>query len=221
VVHDSQLDGEYAECLVKARFFDVARKPLLLIETVRHDGGFVRLNRHLARMTASAHALGLPFDPAAALGVLDAAVAGRAGPLRLRLTLDEAGRCEAMAHALPPNPPCWTYGISPDRTQSADLLLRHKTSWRELYDRDHPGCDEMLFCNERGELTEGARSNIFIRGGGTLLTPPLEAGLLPGVLRAELIAQGRACEATLTPDDLKGEVWLGNSLRGLIPAKPA
>lgn len=79
----------------------------------------------------------------------------------------------------------------------------------------------MLFRNERGELTEGARSNIFIRRGGLLLTPPLAAGLLPGVLRAELLAQGQAREATLTPDDLKGEVWLGNSLRGLIPAKPA
>ncbi len=221
VVQDSRSDGEYAECLVKARFFEAARKPLLLIETLRHDSGFLRLEPHLARMAASAQALGLPFDPAAARGVLDAAVEGRAGPLRVRLTLDEAGRCEARAHELASNPPCWRYRISPDRSQSADLLLRHKTSWRALYDRDHPGCDELLFCNERGELTEGARSNIFIRRDGLLLTPPLEAGLLPGVLRAELLAQGRAREATLTPEDLRGEVWLGNSLRGLIPAKPA
>ena len=35
-----------------------------------------------------------------------------------------------------------------------------------------------------------------------------------------LIARDKAREATLTPDDLKGEVWLGNSLRGLIPARP-
>jgi branched-subunit amino acid aminotransferase/4-amino-4-deoxychorismate lyase len=79
--------------------------------------------------------------------------------------------------------------------------------------------DEVIFCNERGELTEGARSNIFIRQGDTLLTPPLTAGVLDGRLRAELIEQGKACEATLMPEDLNGEVWFGNSLRGLIPAR--
>ena len=80
----------------------------------------------------------------------------------------------------------------------------------------HPDCDELIFCNERGELAEGARSNIFIRSGDVWLTPPLDAGLLPGVLRAQMIGEGRAREAVLTPRDLAGEVWLGNSLRGLI-----
>ena len=221
VVQDSHAQGEYAECLVKSRFFEAARKPLTLIETLRHDRSFVRLAPHMARMAASAQALGFPFDPIAARAALDAAIANRAGPLRARLTLDEAGQCRAAAHELAPNPPHWNYRISPDPIQSADLLLRHKTSWRELYDRDHPGCDEILFCNERGELAEGARSSIFIRREGVLLTPSIEAGLLPGILRAELIASGAAREAVLTPDDLKGEVWLGNSLRGLIRAKPA
>jgi branched-subunit amino acid aminotransferase/4-amino-4-deoxychorismate lyase len=95
-------------------------------------------------------------------------------------------------------------------------LLRHKTSWRELYDRPHPDCDELLFCNERGELTEGARSTLFIKCGDTLLTPPLAAGVLPGVLRAQLLAEGRVQEAVLTQADLGAEIWFGNSLRGLI-----
>jgi para-aminobenzoate synthetase/4-amino-4-deoxychorismate lyase len=221
VVQDSQLSSEYAECLVKARFFETVRKPLMLIETLRHDDGFVRLPQHLARMADSAKALGLAFDAAAARAALAAAVEGRTGALRVRLTLDEAGLHRAIAHELPPNPPHWTYRIASERIQSADQILCHKTSWRALYDRDHPDCDEMLFCNERGELTEGARSNLFIRQGGSLLTPALEAGVLPGILRAELIAQGKAREARLTPDDLKDEVWFGNSLRGLIAAKLA
>jgi para-aminobenzoate synthetase/4-amino-4-deoxychorismate lyase len=220
VVQDSQAEGEYEECRVKARFFEAGRKALALIETLRHEGGFVRLEKHLGRMRASADAFGISFDEVCARAALEAAIRGRNGGLRVRLTLDEAGHYRAAAHDLPPNPPYWTYRISPERTSSSDLLLRHKTSWRELYDRDHPGCDEMLFCNERGELTEGACSNIFVRRDGGLLTPPLEAGLLPGILRAELIARGEAREAVLTPDDLKGEVYLGNSLRGLIPAKP-
>ncbi len=219
VVQDSTGADEYAECLVKARFFEQDRTPLVLIETLRHDGGFVRLDRHLARMQASAKALGLAFAPDAARTALDKAVAGRAGPLRVRLTLDEQGLHQASAHELPPNPSHWTFRLAPERTQSSDLLLRHKTSWREIYDSPHPDCDERVFCNERGELTEGGRSNIFVKRGDVLLTPPLAAGLLPGVLRAELLREGKATEAVLTPGDLDGEVWFGNSLRGLIRAK--
>jgi branched-subunit amino acid aminotransferase/4-amino-4-deoxychorismate lyase len=127
----------------------------------------------------------------------------------------------AMAHDLAPNPGHWSYAISPQRTFSGDMLLRHKTDWRELYDGEAArlGSDEVVFCNERGELAEGARSNIFVKRDGLLLTPSLAAGLLPGILRAELLEQGRAREAVLTPDDLDGEVYFGNSLRGLIPAR--
>ncbi len=83
------------------------------------------------------------------------------------------------------------------------------------------GTDEVLFRNERGEITEGARSNVFVRRGGILLTPPLECGVLNGCLRAELIDRTLAREERLTVKDLDGEVFLGNSLRGLIPARPA
>ncbi len=216
VVQDSDGAGEYAECKLKARFFEQARRPIELIETLRHDGGFVRLEAHLARMQKSAAVLGLPFDATAAQAALDGAVASRVGPLRVRLTLDEQGVHLATAHDLPNDPPHWTFRLAQQRTKSKDALLCHKTSWREPYDQPHPDCDELVFCNERGELTEGARSNLFIRRGDVLLTPPLEAGLLPGVLRAELIGKGRAQEAVLTPDDLDGEVYFGNSLRGLI-----
>jgi para-aminobenzoate synthetase/4-amino-4-deoxychorismate lyase len=220
VVQDSDADGEYAECLLKARFFEAPRKPLELIETLRWESGFVRLESHLARLQNSARVFGLVFDPTAAMEALEQAVAGRAGTSRVRLTLNEAGLHYATAHDLPANPAHWTYAVSPQRTDSRDVLLRHKTSWRDLYEDEvkRLGTDEVVFCNQRGELTEGARSNIFIQRGGVLLTPPLDAGVLEGRLRAELIAQGRAQEAVLTPDDLIGEVWFGNSLRGLIPA---
>jgi branched-subunit amino acid aminotransferase/4-amino-4-deoxychorismate lyase len=144
----------------------------------------------------------------------------------VRLTLNESGTHHATAHDLQQvfnegsGPPHWTYAISPERTDSRDMFLRHKTNWRELYDSEAKrlGADEVIFLNQRGELTEGARSNIFIKRDGILLTPPLEAGLLDGRLRAELLAQGTAREAKLTWDDLAGEVYFGNSLRGLIQA---
>ncbi len=82
------------------------------------------------------------------------------------------------------------------------------------------GIDEMLFLNERGEITEGSRTNLFAEIDGRLLTPPLDCGLLDGCLRRELLDEGRCVEAILTLPVLERatRVFLGNSLRGLIPA---
>jgi len=103
--------------------------------------------------------------------------------------------------------------------------LRHKTSWREFHDDEQSrlsrvaGSDEVVFQNERGEVCEGSRTNIFVSRGGKLVTPPLSSGLLDGILRRELIETGECIEAVLTPADLTGDVFLGNSLRGLIRAQ--
>jgi para-aminobenzoate synthetase/4-amino-4-deoxychorismate lyase len=224
VVQDSKAGAEYAECLLKARYFDSVRKPIGLIETLCWENGFVRLDRHLARMKNSAAIFSLPFDRAQAESVLAEAVGQAREPLRVRLVLDETGAFAATAAPLGAPPAHWTYALSPHRVSSSDLLLQHKTTWRELPDSEQArlakdlGADEALFVNERGELTEGSRSNIFLRRGEMLLTPPLSSGLLGGILRATLIEEGRCCEAVLTPDDLAraDEVFLGNSLRGLI-----
>jgi para-aminobenzoate synthetase/4-amino-4-deoxychorismate lyase len=218
VVQDSQADDEYAECLLKARFFTDHRRPLSLIETLRWDDGFVRLEDHLARMAASARSLGITWDQVRARAALAGAVEAGQGPLRVRLTLEESGKYAAGAFSLAPDPPFWRFALSPQRIFSGDPFLRHKTDWRELQDGEAArlGCDEAVFCNERGEVCEGGRSNVFVGRGGVLLTPPVSCGLLPGVLRASLLACGRAREAVLTPDDLQADVWFGNSLRGLI-----
>jgi para-aminobenzoate synthetase/4-amino-4-deoxychorismate lyase len=221
VVQDSVGPAEYAECRLKARFFEDARPPVALIETLKWDGAFVRLASHLSRLENSARTFALPYDAAQARAALDSAVAGREGPQRVRLTLDEAGRFEATSVPLEPNPRHWTYAIANGRVQAGDLLQRHKTSWRSLYEKESSLADEVLFLNERGELAEGARSNIFILRDGVLLTPPLSAGALDGRLRAELLAAGKAREETLMLADLKdAEVYFGNSLRGLIRAVP-
>jgi para-aminobenzoate synthetase/4-amino-4-deoxychorismate lyase len=83
------------------------------------------------------------------------------------------------------------------------------------------GFDELVFLNERGEVTEGSFTNIFIERDGVLLTPDLSSGLLPGTLRAELIATGKARAVVLTLADLYAAdaIWLGNSVRGLIRAE--
>jgi para-aminobenzoate synthetase/4-amino-4-deoxychorismate lyase len=109
--------------------------------------------------------------------------------------------------------------IADERVNSADPFLYHKTTRRELFDdqlRAHPGCYDCIFLNERNEVTEGSYNTIIIAQGGELLTPALDCGLLPGVLRAELLEVGAICEAVLTLDDLQAAdmIWLVNSVRG-------
>ena len=79
----------------------------------------------------------------------------------------------------------------------------------------------MVFERADGQLTEGSFTSLFVERGGRLLTPPRSLGLLPGVLREELIATGRASEAELTRDDLVEGFLLGNALRGLFRARLA
>ena len=60
--------------------------------------------------------------------------------------------------------------------------------------------DEVILLNERGEVCEGTITNVFADvGDGVLVTPALACGLLPGVLRGELLDEGRASEAVLSP----------------------
>lgn len=232
VVYDSVGAKEYAECLLKMKFLTDPPKRFELIETILHDAGtgYWLLEGHLKRLTASAAYFGYAFDEGAARDALAAAVAGRQGErLRVRLLLAEDGTLSISVTEQAPQRPeaVMRYVISETRLDSTNAFLFHKTTRRELYDRewqhyaDTQGSDEVLYLNERGEVAEGSRTNVFIEKNGRLLTPPLSSGLLPGVLRAELIAQGRAHEAVLTLDDLAGAdaVFVGNSVRGLVKAE--
>lgn len=229
VVYDSTPASEYAECLLKARYYEAARNPLELIETLRYmpGEGFARLDLHLGRMARSAGAFGLKFARDAALQTMQSAVYAVSSPMRVRLTLNEDGQFVATAAPFSEAAPSqWTYAISPRRILSTDVLQHHKTTWRELYDSEHArlaaelGCDEVIFLNERGEIAEGSRTNVFAEVDGALVTPPLSAGALDGCLRRSLIDAGTCAERPLMPADLARvqKVYLGNSLRGLIPA---
>ena len=231
VVADSELQSEYDECLLKARHFTETRRPLSLIETLRFDPatGFTREKLHLARMECSARAFGIRFDKSGARRALAICVRGAGGPSRVRLTLDENGvfgcdRTMLTEQTLGR----WTYALASTRVQSSDEILRHKTNWREDFENEWArqsqlqGCDDVIFTNERGEVTEGARTNVFARYGKRLVTPALDCGLLGGCLRRELLDKNQCEEGVLTPADLEraDQVFLGNSLRGLIPAAP-
>jgi para-aminobenzoate synthetase/4-amino-4-deoxychorismate lyase len=108
---------------------------------------------------------------------------------------------------------------------AGDWRLFHKSSDRSFYDeaRRASGAFEVAFVRSDGLVTEGSFTNIFVAKGGVLVTPPVDRGLLPGVLRAELLASGRAVEGDLGVPDLvaagrEGRLFIGNALRGLLAA---
>ena len=183
------------------------------------EEGMPLLERHLARMKASAEVFGFAFDRHGARNELQAATFRLRDPCRIRLLLAPSGSVAVEMSPLPRTPEqAWTVAIVPLPVSPHDLRLRHKTSDRGFYDeaRRAAATDEVLFEHD-GVLTEGSFTSLFVERDGVLLTPP-PGPLLPGVLVADLIAAGRARPATLTRADLTDGFFVGNALRGLIPA---
>jgi 4-amino-4-deoxychorismate lyase len=200
-----------------------------LIETLRwtRPVGFYLLDEHVARLSRSAAALGFRCDEFDVRGALAEAVRGRTeDTLRVRLTLGRDGALAVGAEPLSLPGARWRLAYAPVRFDSKDPLLRHKTTRRGFLEeafaeaQRRVGAEEVVFLNERDELCEGARSNLFVAENGVLKTPPTACGLLPGTLRGLLLREGRAREAILRPADLEGdaEVYMGNSVRGLVRA---
>jgi para-aminobenzoate synthetase/4-amino-4-deoxychorismate lyase len=232
VVYDSVGSKEYAECLLKLKFLTDPPKGFELIETLLHEAkaGYWLLEGHLRRLKASASYFEYAFDEAGVREALAKAVDGRGGErLRVRLLMAEDGSTSLMVAEQPAQKPgaVLRFAVSDTRIDSANPFLFHKTTRRELYDRewqhyaDTLKADEVVYLNERDEVAEGSRTNIFVERGGQLFTPPLTSGLLPGVLRSELIAAGKVQEAVLTLDDVvrADAVYVGNSVRGLVKAE--
>ncbi|CAD7040987.1 aminotransferase class 4 protein [Pseudorhizobium endolithicum] len=200
---------------------------LALIETLRWEPeqGFLRLDQHLRRLNRSIDALGFlpPADPAMALKL----AVGGDEPLRVRLSVSYRGRTEVTTAPFRPEPEgkVWRLRIAGQKLSSDDAFLRHKTTRRDLYETaraefSSEEADEVLLLNERGDVCEGTITNLFVEGeDGILLTPAISSGLLPGILRAELIREGKARSMVLKPAALLNRrLFVGNALRGLIPA---
>jgi para-aminobenzoate synthetase / 4-amino-4-deoxychorismate lyase len=229
IVADSDPADEYRECLLKASFLTRSRHEFQLIETMLWEKDFFLLSLHLERLESSASYFNFAFDRKTVLsrlqGLSDSFTEGKS--YRVRLLLSSNGNITIESAELHPEPSTGSIWLSPERTSSADVFMRHKTTQREVYDRGHSearaaGFDEAIFQNERGEITEGGISNIFIRKGGKLFTPPLSCGVLPGVFRRHLLeTDATAEEKVLTVEDLKtaDAVFLCNSVRGLREVK--
>lgn len=239
VVADSACLAEWRECGVKGGFVHQPKAELAqavagiaqfdLIETMRFtpEEGVPLLALHLARIGASADALGFTFDRHAARNAIQALCFAAEDACKLRLMLARSGATSLEIAPLPApldaaGPvPC---AVLPLPVEAGDWRLAHKTSDRGFYDAGlaagrAAGAGETLFIRDDGRLTEGCFTSLFVEREGRLHTPPAPLGLLPGVLRAHLLAEGRAVEGEVTLDDLAHGFFIGNALRGLMPAR--
>jgi para-aminobenzoate synthetase/4-amino-4-deoxychorismate lyase len=235
---DSEADQEWEECQIKASFLSKMPSELGLFETILiRQGKAQHLQLHMARLENSALILGIPCPLTEIIKVIELSCkdCDSNSEYRLRLDLDHAGKPSCKVAAISPLQGSiklfWASDILPDPRKatlySGNVLLRHKVNNRSLYDQawklaESLGGFDALFVNEHGFVTEGGRTSIFIKSGDSWLTPPLSAGLLPGVMRSIVLndPQWNAHESNLTIDDVRNakEIMLSNAVRGLISA---
>jgi para-aminobenzoate synthetase/4-amino-4-deoxychorismate lyase len=227
ITWESTVKGEYEESLLKASFLTERWPEFSLLETLALiDGEYTLLERHIARVADSARYFGFVFRQTSVREALDSvAHTNHAGEWRVRLLIDPDGSAHTECKRLGPkrNTPL-RVRISPNPIDDTDPLIFHKISARDRYDAalaECQPCDDVIFRNARGEITESTIANVVVEMDGKKWTPPREAGLLAGTMRAELIARGELVERRITVEDLEraGTFWLVNSVRGWMPAQ--
>jgi len=240
IVWDSNPDAEYEECRLKGQFLtepssaqvqtDTA-DPLKLIETMRFDSAHISLlDRHVERLARSAAYFSFPIKEERFRRRIDAAVAGLdpASVYKVRATLDRWGRIDVTTAPLgDPREGPWRLLVAEERVDRTDPYFYHKTTARGTYDRalkaaQAAGGDEAVLLNRNGEVTEGAYSNLFVRRGEALWTPPVSSGLLAGVYRDHVLdTHPDATERPLRLSDLKAadQIYCCNALRGWCKAQ--
>ncbi len=223
----SDPEREWDEAMAKAAVLAEPADDLELVETLRLSGGaYARLERHLARLAGSARYFGIPLELATVRAALEAeARRAPAEGARVRLLVGSDGRPRTETAPLPPparDPLPVALARAP--VDRADRLLFHKTTRREVYASrraERPDAFDVILQNAEGELTELTIGNLVVELDGERLTPPLDAGLLAGTMRAELLDRGEVREAVLRPADLgrAGRLWLVNAVREWVPIR--
>jgi para-aminobenzoate synthetase/4-amino-4-deoxychorismate lyase len=222
ITWDSDAEAEFEEAVAKARVLTAHRPAFELLETMRHHPaeGVRHLARHLERLAASADYFGFRFGEDDVREAVEKAVAS-APPAtgRVRLALRRDGTVQVTITPFPTEEEPVRVAIDHVPQDPRDVFLFHKTSRRERYEdarHRYPDVDDVLLVNDRGEVTESTIANVAARIEGHWHTPPLDAGLLPGIGRAVALEEGRLEEGRLTIDEVRSaeEVAMISDSRG-------
>jgi para-aminobenzoate synthetase / 4-amino-4-deoxychorismate lyase len=225
ITHGSSAAAEWDECQWKAAFLTQSQPDFKILETMYWDGAYRHLEDHIVRMKESAEYFDFCFDEFKVRSALQNLTARlTSAPQRVRMTLGRDGTLE-LEHRDYIDERFGRVRISNQPVSSTDRFLFHKTTNRGLYDSEilvarRARCDDALFFNEKGELTEGTIHNVFVVKDGIWRTPPVSCGLLPGTCRGQILRdRPNACEVTLGLNDLleADGIYLCNSVRGMYP----
>jgi para-aminobenzoate synthetase/4-amino-4-deoxychorismate lyase len=229
IVYDSEAKNEYTEALLKSKFLTQKFSKFSLIESMlwQKDKGYFLLEEHLKRLKNSGNYFSIPVNLnkiRQALKTLEKRLNDE--KFKIRILVSGLGQFKIENEPLEDIDEPVKLKVSHCRINPQDIFLYHKTTQRKLYDEElgkarKKGFFEVSFLNIHEEVTEGSISNIFVKKGGILYTPPLKCGLLPGILRENLIKRGKAKEKVIKlADFLKADnIYIGNSVRGLLSAK--
>ena len=232
LVFDSKAKTEYDECLLKMQFLTNKRPTFSLIETIAYQPGegLTYLSEHLERLEKSARYFLYDFDKQALEHLLNQATQPLTARTKFRVLLNKSGSISFTATEIAETPPddIWPVTWAESPQDSTNPFLYHKTTNRQFYDEARTKAQaangeikEVLFYNEKEQVTEGSYTNIFVEQGGQLFTPPVSAGLLPGTLRENLLKNNKVREKTMRKQDISAAdaLYVGNSVRGLVKAQ--
>jgi len=239
IIHDSDPEGEWEESLLKGNFLTRPTPEFKLIETIlwQPESGYWLLEEHMERLEDSAMYFMFACDKDEVLQQLKQKAASFTENQRVRLLLNQDGRLDVTAHELPEfkafdpflpvvSTPLPTVSFSRQQTDPGSRDLFHKTTRRQIYDDARKQAVEqelfeILFTNNRDEVTEGSISNIFIEKDGRIVTPPIGCGLLNGTFRRFLLKHDRIEEQVVSRRDVDSAdaVYVGNSIRGMVQVK--
>jgi para-aminobenzoate synthetase/4-amino-4-deoxychorismate lyase len=227
IVWDSIPEKEWNETLLKSSFLNSPTEYFQLFETMLVDSGkIIFFEEHIARMKLAAEFFLFFFNEKKLISRISKAVLqlDSTKKYKLKLLLDKWGNTRINTFPVEEVYESNSILISAKPVDSHNTFQYFKTTNRELYDSEYSkfsksGFFDVIFINEKGEITEGCISNIFIRMKGTWVTPPVSAGILPGIYRNFLLkTQPGTIEASVSIKDLAEaeDVKMVNSVRGEI-----
>ena len=231
IIWDSKPEEEYKECKLKMKFVTEPAPEFNLIETIRHYNNRYRLLKyHIQRLRESAQYFDFKFDADDFMLHLkkNAEKLDKEKKYKVRILVDKSGNFSIENVLLDLNNSKTGYAaLSGIKMDSGNKFLYHKTTLRDIYDKMYKkgrekGYIDLIFTNEKGEVTEGCISNIFIKRNGKFITPPVECGLLNGIMRQYIIKKAKnVIQDIITLDELKnaGNIYLCNSVRGITKIK--
>jgi para-aminobenzoate synthetase/4-amino-4-deoxychorismate lyase len=219
VTADSTAEREYSECLVKSAFLETRAAPFQLLESILLEAGdYFLLERHLARLRDSAAFFAFSYPEQEITSSLKRIAAEYPrGQWKVRLLLTKDGEIQTEVLRVKLQSRIRRVALASEKVNSSNRMLFHKTTDRSAFRSAlaNRAYDDVIFWNEKGEVTESANANVVLRIDDQLWTPPVACGLLPGTFRAHLIAEGQINERVISVPELinASEIFLINSVQ--------